>query len=78
MQGTRGTCNSYAKTVNSTEKIVIFGAIISRGIKLNAFNSCIKKGCANIKSFPAVTSKELLHYIEPTLKDDFLILPLLM
>ena len=37
---------------------------------MNALNSYINKGFAKIKSFPGTTSRGLLHYIEPTLKDE--------
>ena len=43
--------NSYTETVNSIEKIIIFGDSTTLGIKLNAFNFYINKGYAKMKSF---------------------------
>ena len=60
---------SYAETVQSLRKVIIFGDSIPRGIRIHEFNSLVKKGYAKMKSFLGVTSKELLHYVDPTLKD---------
>ena len=60
---------SYAETVQSLRKVIIFGDSIPRGIRIHEFNSLVKKGYAKMKSFPGATSKELLHYVDPTLKD---------
>ena len=60
--------SSYLVTVNSAEKIVIFSDSIPRGTRLNELNSSLK-GYTKMKSFPGAASKELLHYIESTLKD---------
>ena len=50
-------------------KIVIFSDSIPRGIRLREFNCWLHKGYAQLKSFPGGTSKELLYYVEPTLKN---------
>ena len=50
------------------KQIVIFGDSITRGIRLHQFNYWLHKGHAQLKSFPGGTSKELLYYVEPTLK----------
>ena len=60
---------SYTETVQSLRKVIIFGDSIPRGIRIHEFNSLVKKGYAKMKSFPGATSKELLHYVDPTLKD---------
>ena len=60
---------SYAETVHSLRKVIIFGDSIPRGIRIHEFNSLVKKGYAKMKSFPGATSKELLHYVDPSLKD---------
>ena len=60
---------SYAETVQSLRKVIIFGDSIPRGIRIHEFNSLVKKGYAKMKSFPGATSKELLHYVDPTLRD---------
>ena len=60
---------SYSEAVKSTRKIIVFGDSIPRGIKMNEFNRHVQRGFAKMKSFPGATSKEMLHYIEPTLKE---------
>ena len=55
--------------MQSLRKVIIFGDSIPRGIRIHEFNSLVKKGYAKMKSFPGATSKELLHYVDPTLKD---------
>ena len=55
--------------MHSLRKVIIFGDSIPRGIRIHEFNSLVKKGYAKMKSFPGATSKELLHYVDPTLKD---------
>ena len=51
------------------QQIVIFGDSILRVIRLREFNYWLHKGYAQLKSFPGGTSKELLYYVEPTLKN---------
>ena len=60
---------SYAEMMQSLRKVIIFGDSILWGIRIHEFNSLVKKGYAKMKSFPGATSKELLHYVDPTLKD---------
>ena len=60
---------SYDETVQSLRIVIIFSDSIPRGIRIHEFNSLVKKGYAKMKSFPGATSKELLHYVDPTLKD---------
>ena len=50
--------------VQSLRKVIIFGESIPREMRIHEFTSLIK-----MKSFPGVTSKELLHYVDPTLKN---------
>ena len=52
-----------------TKNVIIFSDSIPRGIRIHEFNSLVQKGYAKMKSFPGATSKELLHYMDPTLKD---------
>ena len=47
----------------------VFADSIQRVIRLNESNSYINKRYAKAKSFPGAPSKELLHYIEPTLRN---------
>ena len=48
-----------------TRKIIMFTDGIPRGIWMRKFNQCID-GVARLKSFPGVTSKELVHYVIAT------------
>ena len=57
---------SYAKTVQSLRKVIIFEDSIPQGIRIHEFNSLVKKGYAKMNSFPGATSKELLHYVDAT------------
>ena len=60
------------KTKNGiNKKVVIFGDSIIRGIRVRGFNQQVKNGYARLKSFPSCNSKEMLHYIEPTLETGF-------
>ena len=59
---------SERKFSKRKNQIVIFGDSIPRGIRLHEFNYWLHKGHAQLKSFPGGTSKELLYYVEPTLK----------
>ena len=60
---------SESKFSKRKKQIVIFSDSIPRGIKLCEFNYWLHKGYAHLKSFPGGTSKELLYYVEPTLKN---------
>ena len=60
------------KTKNGiTKKVIVSGDSIIRGIKVRDFNQQVKNGYAKFKSFPGCNSKEMLHYIEPTLETCF-------
>ena len=56
--------------LNSGEqnRIIIFGDSIFRGIRFREFNNEIKSGYAKFKTFPGADSKEILHYVNPTLE----------
>ena len=60
---------SESKFSKRKKQIVIFSDSIRRGIRLREFNYWLHKGYAQLKSFPGGTSKELLYYVEPTLKN---------
>ena len=49
----------------------VFGNSIIRGIRVRDFNQQVKNDYAKFKSFPGCNSKEILHYIEPTLETGF-------
>ena len=66
---------SYNTAVKSTwlnsgkqNRIIIFGDSIFRGIRFRQFNNEIKSGYAKFKTFPGADSKEILHYVNPTLE----------
>ena len=61
----RKTKNGIAK------KVIVFEDRIIRGIRVREFNQQVKNGYAKFKSFPGCNSKEMLHYIEPTLETGF-------
>ena len=60
---------SCAETMQSLRKVIIFGDSIPQGIRIHEFNSLVRKSYAKMKPFPEATSKKLLHYVDPTLKD---------
>ena len=49
----------------------VFGNSIIRGIRVRDFNQQVKNDYTKFKSFPGCNSKEILHYIEPTLETGF-------
>ena len=51
--------SSFAKTINHTDKIIIFGDSIPRDVSLNKFNSYINKDYAKIKSYAGAISEKL-------------------
>ena len=60
------------KTNNGNiKKVIVFGDSIIQGIRVKKFNQQVKNGYAKFKSFPGCNSKEMLHYIEPTLETCF-------
>ena len=66
---------SYTNAVRSTwlnsgkkNRIIIFGDSIFPGIPFREFNNEIKSGYAKLKTSPGADSKEILHYVNPTLE----------
>ena len=56
------------KTKNGiNKKVIVFGDSIIRGLRVREFNQQVKNSYAKFKFFPGCHSKEMLHYIEPTL-----------
>ena len=53
------------------KKVIVLGNSIIRGIRVRDFNQQVKNGYVKFKSFPGCNSKEMLHYIEPTLETGF-------
>ena len=68
--------HSYGRKFSASEsqfskrkkQIIIFSDSIRRGIRLREFNYWLHKGYIQLKSFPCGISKELLYYVELTLK----------
>ena len=66
---------SYTSAVKSTRlnsgkqnSIIIFGDSVFRGIRVRAFNHKIKNHYTKFKTFPGSDSREILHYVNPTLE----------
>ena len=56
------------KTNNgNNKKVIVLGDCIIQGIRVRKFNQQVKNSHTKFKSFPGCNSKEVLHYIEPTL-----------
>ena len=51
----------------------MFSDSIPKGIRIREFDRYITNATAWLKSFPGATSKELPHYVVPTLQKDRLI-----
>ena len=69
---------SYADAVMShntkngiTKKVIVFWDSIIRGMRVKDFHQQVKNGYTKFKSFPGCNSKEMLHYIKPTLETSF-------
>ena len=52
------------------DKIIVFGNSILKGIKIAKFNQLLQNGEAKFQFFPGANSRKLLHYIDPTLKEE--------
>ena len=48
----------------------MFSDSIRKGIRIHEFNCYITNATARLKSFPGATSKELTHYVVPTLQEE--------
>ena len=66
---------SYTSAVKSTRlksdkqnRIIIFGDSLFCGIRVREFHNEIKIGYAKFKTFPGSDSREILHYVNPTLE----------
>ena len=67
---------SYAVTTTTRTKqsnkanTIIFGDSIPKGIRHREFNQMLKNGSAQFMIFPGCNSKELYHYLDPTLENE--------
>ena len=66
---------SFTSAVKSTRLIsgkqndvIIFGDSVFRGIRVREFNNEIKNGYTKFKTFPGSDSREILHYVNPTIE----------
>ena len=48
----------------------MFSDSIPKGIRIREFNRYITNATVRLKSFPGATSKELAHYVVPTLQEE--------
>ena len=48
----------------------MFSDSIPKGIRIREFNRYITNATARLKCFPGATSKELKHYVVPTLQEE--------
>ena len=48
----------------------MFSDSILKGISISEFNHYITNVTVTLKSFPRATSKELTHYVVPTLQEE--------
>ena len=48
----------------------MFSDSIPKGIRIREFNRYITNATARLKCFPGATSKELKHYVVPTLREE--------
>ena len=66
------SCTSAVKSprLNSGKqnRIIIFGDSIFRGIRFREFNNEIKNSYAKFKTCSCANSREILHYVNPTLE----------
>ena len=53
----------------NSKQIIMFSDSIPKGIRIRKFNHYINNATAGQKSFPGATSKELSHYVVPTLQE---------
>ena len=62
--------SSYANIATSGKKVLLLSDSICSRIKMKEFNRELKNGRAYRKQFPGATSKEMAHYVIPTLAKD--------
>ena len=62
--------SSYANIVRNGKKIALFGDSITKRVRGKEMNKHLLNGRAFIKSFPGARSKELNHYIVPTIAEE--------
>ena len=52
------------------KRIIMFSDSIPKGSRIREFNCYITNATARLKCFPGATSKELTHYVVPTLQEE--------
>ena len=53
-----------------SKRIIMYSDSIPKGIRIREFNRSITNATARLKSFPGAASKELTHYVVPTLQEE--------
>ena len=53
-----------------SKRIIMYSDSIPKGIRIREFNCYITNATARLKSFPGAASKELAHYVVPTLQEE--------
>ena len=61
---------SLLRNRRKIKRIIMFSDNIPKGIRICEFNRYITNATARLKSFPGATSKELTHYVVPTLQEE--------
>ena len=62
--------NQYNEAVKDGKTTVIFSTSITKGITVRDFNNEYKIGTARFRRFPGAKTKQIKHYILPTLVDE--------
>lgn len=62
--------NAYNEAVKYGKTTVVFSTSMTKGINVRNFNNNYKLGTARFRRFPGAKSKQLKHYVLPTLTDD--------
>ena len=61
---------SLLRNRRKIKRIIMFSDNIPKGIRICEFNRYITNATARLKNFPGATSKELTHYVVPTLQEE--------
>ena len=61
---------SRLRNKRKSKRIIMFSDSIPKGIRIRKFNHYITNATARLKTFPGAASKELTHYVVPTLQEE--------
>lgn len=62
--------NMYNQAVKDGKTTVVFSTSITKGIKVRDFNKQYSIGTARFRRFPGAKTKQIKHYVVPTLVDE--------